>query len=84
MIKEVQRDLADKITPLAADLSGPWLKVLNKSNIRELNEEEQEAEVKIEKRKLQIITPATATKTESVRPTLLDLSSLFPSQVSKE
>jgi len=81
VIKEVQRDLADKITPLAADLSGPWLKVLNKSNLREQLEEEQQAEVKIEKRKLQLITPGP--KTESVRPSPLDLSSLFPSQVSK-
>jgi hypothetical protein len=61
VIKEVQRDLADKITPLAADLSGPWLKVLNKSNLREQLEEEQQAEVKIEKRKLQLITPGPKT-----------------------
>jgi hypothetical protein len=39
VIKEAQKDLADKITPLAADLSGPWLKVLNKSNIREQPED---------------------------------------------
>jgi hypothetical protein len=81
VIKEVQKDLADKLTPLAADLSGPWLKVLNKSNLREQLEEEQEPEVKIEKRKLQLITPAS--KTVSVKPSPLDLSSLFPSQVSK-
>jgi hypothetical protein len=41
VIKEVQRDLAGKITPLVADLSGPWLKVLNKCNLREQLDEEQ-------------------------------------------
>ena len=61
MIKEVQKDLADKITPLAADLSGPWLKVLNKSNLQEHLDDDQEPEVKIEKRKLQLITPAPKT-----------------------
>jgi hypothetical protein len=35
ILKEVLIDLSDRLTPLALDLGSPWLKIVNKSNVRD-------------------------------------------------